>query len=223
MIRGTKGMAVAVALGATVMLGACKKGDANTADTTAMAAAPGADSMKNAGASTGAMNAGAGSSTSMNNGGAMAGNQTMTDPQIFAAVAAVNQGEIDAGKMASTKATNPAVRAFAHAMVTDHSMMLTKGTALAKKLNITPAPMANDSTVAMNQATASMLSSAPKGMAFDSAYVNSQVAGHQHVLDMIKSAQGQAQNADLKAMLTSAQPAIQRHLDRIKDIQGKMK
>ena len=40
---------------------------------------------------------------------------------------------------------------------------------------------------------------------------------------MIKRAEGAAQNADLKTMLTKAEPQVQSHLDRIKDIQGKMK
>ncbi len=217
MINGTKGMAVVVALGATVALAACKKADTGaSADTTAMAA--GADT---------SMRAGSMSSTSAN--GSMAGApasanaSAMTDAEIFSMVSNANQGEIDAGRMAETKATNPAVKAFARDMVTEHGAMLAKGTALAKKLNITPKAAANDSTMAMNKTMASMLSSAPKGMAFDTAYVNGQVAGHQHVLDMVKNAEGQAQNADLKTMLTNAQPAIQRHLDRIKDIQGKMK
>lgn len=221
-MRGTKGMAIAVALGAAAVLGACSKGDKNAADTTAMAAAPAAgDSSMRAGA----MNAGTGSSTSMNNGNTAtpASSQPMTDAQIMAMTAAANEGEIAAGKMAETKATNPAVKAFARAMVTDHSMMLTKGQALAKKLNITPSAAAADSMSKSNQAMANTLTNTPKGMAFDSAYVNAQVMGHQQVLDMVKSAEGQAQNPQVKAMLSSAQPAVQRHLDRIKDIQGKMK
>lgn len=224
MTRGTKGVAVAVAFGATVMLGACStKRDANTTDTTAMAAAPGTDSTMNA---AGSMNAAAGSSTSMNNGGAMAGNMgnmAMTDADIFSMVSAVNKGEIAAGKMAETKATNPAVRAFAKDMVTDHTMLLNQGMALAKRLNVTPSPTADSSIVMMNNTMASQLSSAAKGMAFDSMYVNDQVQGHQAALDLVNNAEGKAQNADLKAMLTKAQPIIQRHLDRIKDIQGKMK
>ena len=101
--------------------------------------------------------------------------------------------------------------------------MLNDGNALAKKLNITPDTTAADSINAMNQSTASTLSSTAKGAAFDSAYVNAQVAGHQYVLNMIKTAEGQAQNADLKSALTAAEPKVQQHLDRIQAIQSKMK
>jgi putative membrane protein len=205
MVRGTRSSAFAVALCAVTMLGACKKGN-NATDTTMAAAADTS------------MAAGTGSSTSMK-----APAAAMTDAQIFAMLAAANQGEIDAGKMASTKATNASVKSFARDMVTAHTKMLNDGNALAKKLNITPDTAAADSINAMNQSTAATLTAAAKGAAFDSAYVNAQVAGHEYVLDMIKRAEGQAQNADLKSALTAAEPQVQKHLDRIKDIQSKMK
>lgn len=203
MSRGTRSSAFAVALCALTMLGACRKGE-NATDTTMAHAA---DTSMAAGSST-AMSAPA---------------ATMTDAQIFAMLAAANQGEIDAGKMASSKATNASVKSFARDMVTAHTKMLNDGNALAKKLNITPDTAAADSINAMNKSTAATLSSATKGAAFDSAYVNAQVAGHEYVLDMVKRAEGQAQNADLKSALTAAEPQVQQHLDRIKDIQSKLK
>ena len=207
MVRGTRSSAFAVALCAVTMLGACKKSDTNATDTTTMASAD--TSMK----------AGTGSSTSMN----AAAPAPMTDAGILAMLAAANQGEIDAGKMAETKATNASVRSFAHDMVAAHTKMLNDGNALAKKLNITPDTAAADSINMMNQSGAATLSAAAKGPAFDSAYVNAQVAGHQYVLNMVKTAEGQAQNADLKSALTAAEPKVQQHLDRIQAIQSKMK
>lgn len=204
MARGTRSSAFAVALCAVTMLGACKKGE-NATDTTMASADT-------------SMAAGMGSSTSMK-----APAPAMTDAQILAMLAAANQGEIDAGKMASTKATNPSVKSFARDMVTAHTKMLNDGNALAKKLNITPDTAAADSLNMMNQSTAATLTAAAKGAAFDSAYVNAQVAGHEYVLDMVKRAEEQAQNADLKSALTAAEPQVQQHLDRIKGIQSKMK
>lgn len=204
MARGMRSSAFAVALCAVTVLGACTKTE-NATDTTM------------AGADTG-MAAGMGSSTAMN-----APATVMTDAQIFAMLAAANQGEIDAGKMASTKATAASVKSFARDMVTAHTRMLNEGNALAKKLNVAPDTAAADSISMMNQSTAATLTAAAKGAAFDSAYVNAQVAGHEYVLDMIKRAEGQAQSADLKSALTAAEPQVQQHLDRIKDIQSKMK
>jgi putative membrane protein len=212
MMRGTRNAAFALALGAVTVLGACKKSDANATDSTM------------ASGDTSTM-AGSGSSTSMNATApaAAANNAAMTDAGIFAMLAAANQGEISAGKMAETKATNASVKAFARDMVAAHTKMLNDGNARAKRQNITPDSAAADSIMQMNQSTAATLTSAAKGAAFDSAYVNAQVAGHQYVLDLVKRAEGQAQNADLKSALTAAEPQVQSHLDRIKDIQGKMK
>ncbi len=206
MVRATTNAAFALALGAVTMLGACKKTD-NAADTTLAAADT-------------SMKAGAGSSTSMN---APVAAPVMTDAGIFAMLTAANQGEIAAGKMAESKATNAAVRSFARDMVAAHTAMLNGGNALAKRLNITPDSAAADSIMAMNASTAAALTADAKGAAFDSAYVNAQVAGHQYVLAMVQKAEGTAQNADLKAMLTKAEPQVKSHLDRISNIQGKMK
>lgn len=204
MVRRTRRTALALALGAVAMLGACSRKGENAADTTL----PAADT---------SVNAGAGASTAMN-----APAVAMTDAGIFAMLAAANQGEIDAGKLAQSKATSAAVKSFAHDMVIAHTAMLNSSDALAKRLKITPDAAAADSIKAMNQSTGAALSSMTKGAAFDSAYVNAQVAGHQYVLDMIKRAEGAAQNADLKSALTAAEPQVQAHLDRIKAIQGKM-
>ncbi len=214
MIRGTKGMAMAVALSTAAALGACAKKADTGADTTAMATA--GDTSMNAGTMNNMNNADA-------NNGMMAGSQTWTDADIFAMVGAVNRGEVTEGSMAVTKATNPTVRAFAKDMVAAHTTLMNEGQALAKRLNITPSASADTSIVAMNKSMASMVGSTPKGMAFDTAYVNSQVEGHTMALNLIKTAEGRAQNAQLKTMLTTAEPIIQKHLDRAKDIQGQMK
>src|SRR5665213_2600631 len=120
MVRGTKKTAFALALGAVTVLGACKKTD-NAADTT-MASA---DTSMAAGAASSTMNAPAPAAT-------------MSDAAIFAMLGAANQGEIAAGKMAESKATNASVKSFARDMVAAHTKMLNDGVALAKRLNITP-------------------------------------------------------------------------------------
>lgn len=198
-------VAAATACGVMLALGACKKNENATADTT-MTTSTTADTTMGAPAST-----------------ATPAAPAMTDAGIVAMVSEANKGEIDVGKMAQGKATNADVKAFARMMVTDHSKMLSDGEALAKKANITPDMAAADAIRSANKSTADMLTAAPKGATFDTAYVNAQVTGHESTLDMLKKAADAAQNADLKKMLTDAQAPVQKHLDRIKDIQSKMK
>jgi predicted outer membrane protein len=47
-----------------------------------------------------------------------------------------------------------------------------------------------------------------------------QVQSHQTTLDNLRRFENQAQNADLKAMITKAIPAVQGHLERAQRIQS---
>jgi predicted outer membrane protein len=60
------------------------------------------------------------------------------------------------------------------------------------------------------------------GAAFDKAYVDAQVTGHQDALAFLQRAENSAQNADLKKLISSAIPDVQKHLDRAKSLQSKV-
>src|SRR6185312_14858940 len=62
----------------------------------------------------------------------------LNDAQVAAIVVAANQIDIDAGKLAESKSTNPEVKAFAHRMITDHTDVNKQATDLATKLKLTP-------------------------------------------------------------------------------------
>lgn len=146
----------------------------------------------------------------------------LSDDQIFADLSAANAGEIAAGKLALNKASSADVKAFAREMIAAHIKMQADGEALAKKLNIVPKPTADDSFTMANDSTSARLQSAAKGTAFDSAYVNAQVAGHQMVLNFVRRAASQATAPDLKTAMTSAQPVVQHHLDMATALQAKL-
>jgi len=202
-------IAAAVLCSTVILLGACKKGETNGAgDTTATTGMDSSMSASNSAPANTVATAPAGG--------------VMTDAQIFARLIAANQGEIAAGKMAVSKATNAEVKAFARQMISDHTGMLNDVIGLARRLNIIPDNAAADDIQNGNRMTSDQLTAAAKGMTFDTSYVNGQVAGHRAVLEMIQNAASQTQNADLKKALNGAIPAVQHHLDRIKSIQDKM-
>src|SRR5437868_15528500 len=62
----------------------------------------------------------------------------------------------------------------------------------------------------------------PKGAAWDKAYIDHEVTYHQAVLQTAQTAQGAAQNAELKDLITKAAPNIQAHLTKAQDIQTKL-
>jgi len=124
--------------------------------------------------------------------------------------------EIDAGKIASTKATDPAVKAFAKMMVTDHTAM-SKEADPAIKASGKPIP------TELDERRKGMIDNlnAAKAADFDAAYLSQQEAAHQEALTLLKGYADGGDDAGLKAVATGAIPKVQAHLDKIHEIQSK--
>jgi putative membrane protein len=115
------------------------------------------------------------------------------------------------------------VRNFGKQMVADHHKMRVQGQALAKKLNLTPTPPADDNIVSDAQKEIDNLNSTAKGKDFDKAYIDGQVDDHKKVLDLAVKAMGQAQSTELKNLIQKATPTVQSHLDKAEAIQKTLK
>jgi putative membrane protein len=143
---------------------------------------------------------------------------------------ALNQGEIQAGTVAQSRAQNADVKAFAEQMVRDHTQLDEKGSALATRLNISP--MLPDSTLpnmqmeglrALSDSSGAAASAATAGQSFDVAYMTSQVAGHQRALAIVDAAIAQAQNAELRtALQTDVRPPVAQHLQMAQQLLQKL-
>jgi putative membrane protein len=146
-----------------------------------------------------------------------------TDPQIAAIVVTANQVDIDAGKLAKSKASSKEVKDFAQLMITDHSGVNKSATELVTKLHVTPEPSPTSESLKKggdeNLANLKKLS----GAAFDKAYIDHEVAYHQAVLDAVdKTLIPSAQNAELKALLVKVRPAFVAHLEHAKHLQASL-
>jgi len=146
----------------------------------------------------------------------------LTDANIAAILDAANAADSAAGKIASTKGTRADVKDFARMMMRDHHALRKQGEDLVKKLNVTPALPAGDTSQAAAQHWQDSLNAMPKGAAWDKAYIDHEVTYHQAVLQTAQTAQGAAQNAELKDLITKAAPNIQAHLTKAQDIQTKL-
>jgi putative membrane protein len=147
--------------------------------------------------------------------------QGINDAQIAKIVVTANQVDVDAGKLAASKATNPEVKKFAQTMVTDHTGVNKQAVDLATKLGVKPED--NDTSKALKKGAADNTASLKKlkGAQFDKAYVDHEVAYHQQVLDAIdKVLVPSAQNAELKGLIEKVRPAIATHLDHAKHLQA---
>jgi len=146
------------------------------------------------------------------------------DAQIASIVVTANTVDVEAGKLAETKTTNPEVKKFAEQMVTDHNSVNKQAVDLVTKLKVTPQD--NDTSKALkiggdaNLATLKGLT----GKAFDKAYVDHEVAYHQSVLDAVDHTLiPSAQNPELKALLVKVRPAFVAHLEHAKHVQSMVK
>jgi putative membrane protein len=202
-----------LALGACFLLAACGKKDENVASNTP------ADSA--------AVNTTAPGTTATAAGGEMAGpsatGAATGDAGIWSAIGTANASEIVSSKLAQTKATNASVKAFANDMVKDHTAMQKDADKLATALNVTPRAgdetkdLSDDAKEAMEDLTGEKA-----GKDWDKKYVDAQVDMHQKTLDNLQNFQGQSSNAELKTLITKAIPKVQTHLQRAKDLQGKL-
>jgi putative membrane protein len=146
----------------------------------------------------------------------------LTDANIAAILDAANAADSTAGKIASTKGTRADVKEFARMMMRDHHALRKQGEDLVKKLNVTPALPAGDTSQAAAQHWQDSLNAMPKGAAWDKSYIDHEVTYHQSLVQTAQTAQGAAQNAELKDLITKAIPNIQAHLAKAQDIQTKL-
>ena len=147
-----------------------------------------------------------------------------TDPQIAMIAVTADNVDIDAGKLAASKATNPQVKDFANLMIRDHTSVNEQATALAKKLNVTPEPSAASKGLKQNGDKMMTKLKGMTGAAFDKAYVDNEVTYHEQVLDTIdKTLIPNTKNAELKSLLESVRPVIASHLDHAKRLQSSLK
>jgi putative membrane protein len=149
--------------------------------------------------------------------------QGINDAQIASIVVTANQVDIDAGKLASTRASSPEVKTFAELMVTDHTGVNKSAVDLVTRLKVTPEdnPTSQSLKAGGEKNVASL--KALKGAAFDRAYVDHEVAYHEQVLEAVdKTLVPGASNADLKALLIKVRPAFVAHLDHAKRLQASL-
>jgi len=149
--------------------------------------------------------------------------QAPNDAQIAHIVVTANQVDIDAGKVAESRAKSREVKDFGKQMVTDHSAVNKQAVALAGKLKVKPEDNATSKSLKSGgEANVKKLKTL-KGDAFDKAYVDQEVTYHQAVLDAIDNVLiPNAKNAELKALIVKVRPAIDGHLQHARMMQAKL-
>jgi putative membrane protein len=148
----------------------------------------------------------------------------VNDAQIASIVVTANQVDIDAGRLAASRATSDAVKEFARLMVTDHTGVNKAATDLAAKLEVTPQDNPTSQSLKADGEKSLAHLKTLEGAAFDKAYIDREVAYHQQVIDALdKTLIPGATNAELKALLVKVRPAFVAHLEHAKHLQASHK
>jgi putative membrane protein len=196
-------LALVAALSSAVLLGACNRGDRAGVDTavsdTTGAIAAGADTVA----------------------GRVAGRE-YTNAELVALINTYNDAEVEVGKMAQTKATDPQVRAFARRIVGEHQALKTEVTNTAKQGNITPAMPDDDEDLTKDHQDGMRdLNGKAKGKEFDEAFLEHEIKMHKKVLDEVDDALGRNRNPEIRPLLEKARTGLSAHLKAAEDLEKK--
>ena len=143
-------------------------------------------------------------------------------------MAVAGMAEVELGKLASERAMDADVKAFAQTMVRDHSRADDELARIAKQLDI-PVPTQLDP---IHRELADRLSKL-KGAEFDREYMSAMVKGHEDVAGLLRSytsasrpigTSGRARGEQaLMEWAMKTMPIVERHLERARQIQQKLK
>jgi putative membrane protein len=142
---------------------------------------------------------------------------------IAGVVMTANEGEVQQGNAAVSKATSSDVRAFAQMMVSDHTSAMNMARDVFSRNGITPAE--NDTTRKLRDTSQRAITNLGtySGASFDRMYMQAQVDTHQWLLNSLDSTLiPSATNDDVRTLLQNQRAAVSTHLDRARQILGGM-
>ena len=147
-----------------------------------------------------------------------------TDAQIAHIAYTAGVLDVEAGKQALSLSKNAQVRAFAEQMVKDHTAVNEQALALVKKLKVTPEDNATSKALTKAAAEERAKLAKLKGVAFDKAYVDNEVAYHKQVDGALETLLiPSASNAELKSLLETGLKIFQGHEQHAEHVAGMLK
>ena len=145
-----------------------------------------------------------------------------SDPNVLAVMHTSNLGEIAAGNLAITKATDAAVKTFATQMVVEHTALNAQVNARAAAIGI-PLTIPDNTLPAIIAAESDTLTTIVTRATFDRVYIAQQVRDHQRTLTLIDASIAVAQDAQIKVLLqNTARPSVAMHLQMAQALQTRI-
>jgi len=126
--------------------------------------------------------------------------------KFFEEAASANKLEVESGRLAAQKASNPQLKAFAQEMVTDHTKAGQELQALAARKRIQlPIAMSDDHQQKLEKLRAKT------GKDFDQEFRDLMVDSHEEAVSLFENTAKDAQDPEVKAFATKMLPTLQRH------------
>lgn len=146
----------------------------------------------------------------------------LDDATIVAIFDAANTADIETGRLAAERGSSKTIRDFGAMLVHDHTAVRQRGRDLAGRLGVTPTPPAGDASAAAHARAMTQLRSL-RGVEFDKAFLEHEVAFHQGVIDAVESTLLPAiQNAEVKQLVVEVAPAFEAHRLAAANLRGKL-
>jgi putative membrane protein len=142
---------------------------------------------------------------------------TVDSPDDFMTTAARDGlAEVELGKLAAQKATDPEVKKFAQMMVDEHTKANNELKTLAGQKNVTlPTDLGN------HQSDLDELKNA-SGADFDRGYVKLMVNAHEKDVEAFQAQADKSADPEVKAFAAKTLPTLKKHLESIQTISGRI-
>lgn len=139
------------------------------------------------------------------------------DSQYLVEAAATDLKEIEIGKLAQQKSSNPDIKAFGKMLEEDHMKSAAEVKKLAQVKNISlPETMTEDGQKAYKELQEKT------GLDFDKKFAEMMVDGHQKAVDKMTDAAEDAADEEIRVWASNKIPTLTAHLEHAKSLKGKM-
>ena len=140
------------------------------------------------------------------------------DSEFLVAAAESDMMEIELGKLAQTKSTNPDVKEFATMMVNEHTKSSNETKPFAEKLQVSlPAAITDKGKEKYNELNEKT------GHDFDEKFADMMVNNHEDAVSKMEKASTDAEDPAIRTWAAGKVPVLKGHLEHAKTLQEKVK
>jgi putative membrane protein len=133
------------------------------------------------------------------------------DSEFLVDIAEVNLAEIEIGKLAQIKSTNPEVKKFGKMLVDEHTKSASEVSALAKSKNfVLPTSITEDGKEEYNKLNEK------SGLDFDKKFADLMIDGHEKAIDKLTKASENAKDDEVRVWASNNIAGLTAHLQHAK-------